>query len=100
MSRYIKNLGPKTLAVGWDRPMRTYFAQVSINQSEDDLRDLPLEVCLGGGFDEFTDLAEFEAELNKNGYRINQHIKKQLKFDQDGQTAPSNLIFESGFQEV
>lgn len=81
MSRYEKNLGEKTLSVGWDAPMNTYFAQVSINQEDDDLRDLPLELWFGGNYDEFTDFPVFVDELAEKGYKLETTIEIQLRRD-------------------
>lgn len=41
------------IVVGWDRPMRTYFAQVRRDDAEDDSE--PNTVWLGGEFDEYPD---------------------------------------------
>ena len=81
MSRYEKNLGDDTLSVGWDAPMNTYFAQVSVNQADDDLRDLPLKLWFGGKFDEFADFPVFVEKLAENGYKLEKTIEIQLRRD-------------------
>lgn len=84
MARYEKNTGEKTLTVGWDRPMQTFFAQLSINQAEDDLRDLPLDFWLGKDNDEFTDFQEFVDGLEAQGHTLETVIEIQLRRDRLG----------------
>ncbi|HLM60329.1 MAG TPA: hypothetical protein VK308_05980 [Pyrinomonadaceae bacterium] len=70
MSRYEKNLGTETISVGWDRPLNTFFALVHTNQTDDDLRDLPPVLWLGGNPNEFPELAPMMQQLNDCGYHI------------------------------
>ena len=99
MSRYTKNFGDKTLAIGWDIGMNTFFAQVSINQADDDLRDLPLELWLGGDFDELTEPADFERELAISGYELDEHIRRQLQDDRDNLSAGADFWRKSQFKK-
>lgn len=69
MSRHEKDLGEDTLSVGWDEPMKTFFAQVRVNQADDDLRDLPLKLWLGGVKNEYPDLDGFVQEVEKRRLR-------------------------------
>lgn len=84
MSRYEKNLGDETIAVGWDRGLNTFFAQVFENQEEDDMRDLPVKLWLGGDFDEFTNFSSFLEKLGKSGYEIEPLLQMRLQRDQIG----------------
>lgn len=77
MSRYEKNLGEKTLAVGWDAPMNTFFAQVSVNQGDDDLRDLPLELWIGIKNDEYTEMPIFARTVALSGYA--NHLTREMR---------------------
>ena len=71
----------RTLAVGYDNPMRTFFAQVFVNQNEKDLRDEPLKFWLGCNFDEFPELTDFLINLALRGYSLPSEIVDQLQRD-------------------
>lgn len=99
MSSYEKPLGEDALRVGWDEPMNTFFAQVSVIQAEDDLRDLPLKLWLGGKFNEYTELAEFYTRLKESGYELEGSVFNQLRLDQarSGASIPVALMEADGW---
>lgn len=92
--RYEKNTGTETIAVGWDAPMNTFFAQVLTNQADDDLRDLPPVLWLGGDFNEYTDFSEFISALAEHGYEIEAVVAVQLCDDRDGGFSDSRQPLE------
>jgi hypothetical protein len=44
------SIGSVVCVVGWDPPLDTFFAQASVRQPDDDLRDLPPLLWVGGAF--------------------------------------------------
>ena len=98
----------ETLTVGWDRPMRTFFAQVErdwqnisdevrnaiyeatagdtsrdsygkqVEEAEERLNADRIVLWLGGDFDEFPDFTLFVEALNAKGYAIPEDIQAAL----------------------
>lgn len=115
MSRHEIKIENATLAVGFDRPMRTYFAQVHLDwlplstetqnaiyeaTKEDESRDSygkaieeaeyqqnknDLILWLGGNFDEYQDFDVFVKTLAENGYQLSDELKETLRLDQINQ---------------
>lgn len=53
MSRYELTINPpNTLAIGWDRPMNTYFLQLQKESVENPDADPEMVIWIGGDFDE------------------------------------------------
>lgn len=61
MSRYEWREKGKTISIGWDKPMNTFFAQVHNDSAKND-RDY-CELWLGQNDSEFTDLDYFSSKL-------------------------------------
>lgn len=61
-------------AIGYDRPLRTFFLQGFINEHEDDRRP---EIWLGGVLEEFPTLDLLLGEARRRDYRI-QKIDKSV----------------------
>lgn len=93
MSRYEKDLGSETIAVGFDEGMNTFFGQVLTNQADDDLRDLPAVLWIGGDFHEYLTLSAFTKKLAAGGYEIEKCVEIQIENDRTGSNAvnPENL---------
>jgi len=115
MSRHEIKIENATLAVGFDRPMRTYFAQVhldwillstearnaiyeatiadesrdsyakAIEEAEYQQNKNDLILWLGGNFDEYQNLDIFVKTLADKGYQISAETKELLRLDQINQ---------------
>jgi hypothetical protein len=79
MSRYEWKRENLKFAIGYDKPMRTFFAQVhdeSLPEKEDNCI-----VWLGGNFDEYPALAPMLEKLSEN---VPHELQLQLEADQRG----------------
>lgn len=92
------------VSVGWDRPMRTHFAQVH-DQTITDERKSDLIFWLGGNFDEFPEMAPMLEKLQPYA-DVPETVKALMEFDKKGGTltyhpfnAPHLEIQENNLKE-
>lgn len=81
MTRHIyKGRNPKhTVIVGWDKPMRTFFAQV-ITPMEDDLLKHEMLLWAGVSFDEVTSIQALRKTLAEYA-ELTSELAEQLELD-------------------
>lgn len=79
MSRYEWIEGEKEISIGYDRPLRTFFAQVhklNVPEDEDDI-----ELWLGGSFGEFRNLSDL---LQVFPHPVCRQLQDRLEADSRG----------------
>lgn len=68
-------------SIGWDRPMRTFFAQIHDESIDDDDETDKCLLWLGSNFDEFTEL---QPMLERFGEDVPQEVLIHLEADKLG----------------
>lgn len=96
MSRYvIQNDGAREVAVGWDPPLGTFFAQVFAPLVPDDEEELIW--AIGQHRHEVTTVDELELALEEQGVTLLRAERDQLRADQAAPWEPGPLQRKLGF---
>lgn len=86
MSRYEWTKDKYTFSIGYDRPMRTFFAQIHDESLPDE--DDNCVLWLGGNYDQYPSLPEM---LDEFPIDVPPELQSHLQADCDGTTASSPL---------